>query len=146
MASYLERLPQRSFTEAFDRAVVERYGEPSLKTPRTQTSAQVFYFWFFDLDGQQLTIDGAAPGNCLATWENWKDKGILTAIDADVGPWGCALIMRLTHNGRRGSVSEYSVETTSGYALALNHFLGRLEEMRIMREKIQEVQSYEPKL
>ncbi len=144
-ARYSERLPQRSFTEAFDRAVVERYGEPSLRTQGRGASAQV-YFWFFDLDGRQSTIDDVAPGNCLATWEHWKGGGKRTGVEVDMGPWGCALVMRLTHNGGRGSVGKYSVETTSGYAMALNHFLGRLEEMRVKSQKIQQVQSSEPKL
>lgn len=147
MASYQERLPQRSFTEAFDRAVVERYGEPSLEMPRTQSSAEVYSFWFFDLDGRQIKLDGAAPGNCLATWDHRKVVRKRSGIEVDdMGLWGCALVMRLTHNGNHGSVSEYSVEVTSGYAMALNHFLGRLEEMRVKSQKIQEVHSSEPTL
>jgi hypothetical protein len=145
-ASYFRRLPQRSLTEVFDQSIFERYGEPSLKTKHDKTSGKRYYYWFFDLDGQQLRIDDAAPSNCLTTWEHWKSAGSLMEIDTDIGPWGCSLTMILTHNGGHGMVSQYSTEITSGYTMALNHFLGRLEEVRTMREKIQEAQSREPKL
>jgi hypothetical protein len=67
-------------------------------------------------------------------------------VYVDIGAWGCALILRLVDDGSRGMVGEYRIESVSGYAAALNHFLRRLDELRNMRDKIQSVQSNPVKL
>jgi hypothetical protein len=140
VARFFETLPQNSMIEAFKQAVVERYGEPSL-----EASSQVF-LWVYDLKGQKLTEPLAAPDNCLGTFEHWQDNSSLTGFNRDIGPWGCALVMRLTHYGGHGMVGRYTVEAVSGYTLALKHFFTRLEEMREAQQMVQEIESAKPDL
>ncbi|WP_192355769.1 hypothetical protein [Mesorhizobium mediterraneum] len=146
IASYHEYLTEQALTEAFEHAVRERYGRPS-RVGSGRGAGTIHLHWFFDLAGQQLQIDSAAPENCLNTREHWiNEVGFGSIHDRDIGPWGCALIMLLIHDGENGTLGEYSVQAASGYVMALNHFIQRLEEVRAMRQKIEEVKSYRPKL
>lgn len=155
-AMYSERLPQQSSREEFEQAVIDRYGQPSLRFTQKRRSKEIL-LWLYDLNGKQLGPDDAAPGNCLVTWnlKLWGTTG-MAQNNRDIGPWGCALVMVLTHDGMKSlmsdgelmdrNVSEYRIEAISGYALALNHFLTRIESMRQIQEKIGTLQAYQPKL
>ncbi len=152
-AWYSEHLPQQSSRAAFEQAVIDRYGQPSLRM--TQKSSKESLMWLYDLKGKQLGPDGAAAGNCLLTLDLWNSRS-LAGNNTDFGPWGCALVMVVTHNSPRilmrddkvmdRSVNEYRIEAVSGYALALNHFLTRVEKMRQVQDKIGELQAHQPKL
>ena len=145
-AWYKEYLPHRSSVKAFDEAVVQQYGPPSLKET-VKSSARRVQYWFVDLSGRQIGLDEAGPNNCLATKKLWEQEGSLSGINVDIGPWGCAAVVRLADDGNsRGMVSEYNIEAVSGYTAALNHFLRRLDELRVMRQKIQSVRSNPVKL
>lgn len=144
-AEHQENLADRTLVEVFEQAVIERYGEPSRSMTGIGAGTRHLH-WFFGLDGRQLSIGSAAPENCLSIREHWIDEVDLKTIDRDIGPWGCALIMLLIHDGEDGIVRRYSIQAVSGYVMALNHFVRRLEEVRAMREKIQDVQAYRPKL
>ncbi|WP_192355770.1 hypothetical protein [Mesorhizobium mediterraneum] len=156
-----ERIPETP-TRAFEDAISERYGKESLRYSdgNLRTAGRIKFFWIYDLAGRQLTSNTDGPDltgrrffemaakrdNCLAPGTTaWIDQG-LVSLSEDVGPWGCSLIMTLAYNGRDGVVSEYRMETLSGYTLALNHFLTRLEELRETREKIESLESQKPKL
>ena len=155
-AGYSERLPHPSSGEAFEQAVIDRFGQPSLRMTQKKFSKESL-LWLYDLNGKQLGPDDAAPGNCLLTLtlDIWNTRG-MARNNTDFGPWGCALVMVLMHDGSRivlsdgkvrdEPVSEYRIEAISGYALAINHFLTRVEEMRRIQEKVGELQTYQPKL
>jgi hypothetical protein len=142
-AGYRQYVQEPTLAKAFEQAVIERYGKPSRSGPGAQGR---HLHWFFNLAGQQIPIGAAAPENCLSTREHWINEVDLGSFDRDIGPWGCALIMLVSHNGGGGVVSLYDVHATSGYVTALKHFAMRLEEMANARNKIEEAQGFKPKL
>jgi hypothetical protein len=146
VASYRERLTTEATTGDFEQAAIERYGAPSRIETRGTGAATRRLQWFFDLQGQQLVMSSATPGNCLSTREHWIDHIDYRRFTRDIGPWGCSLILLLIDDGWDGSVKAYSIQAASGYAMALNHFMTRLEEVRAMRQEIEAVQAYKPKL
>jgi hypothetical protein len=142
-AGYRQYFGKPVLAEAFEQAVTDRYGKPSRSGPGAQGK---HLYWFFGLDGKQIPIDAAAPGNCLSTREHWINDVDLASFDGDLGPWGCALTMLVTYSGGGGTANGYEIHAASGYAMALNHFARRLEEIAAMRAKIEKAQAFKPKL
>lgn len=143
---YNEKLPQLSTSAAFENAVQDRYGPPS---PGDGSLSDTAFYWLYDMQGKQRAASD--PSDCARSLKLWQNQphsgGALNVFNSDIGPWACALIMKLqTNPGTAGTVSSYISEVTSGYAFAINHFLRRLREMDQMRAKVGTVQSYQPTL
>jgi hypothetical protein len=150
--AWLQERATPTATETFEQAAFDRQGKESLRRNEGKflSTRETQLLWLYDLAGQQIMVErneaeepianaiarAARPDNCLATADLWLDNAAPTGINQDIGPWGCILIMILTHNGQRGEVGEYRIESVSGYTLALNHFFTRLEELRETRQKI----------
>lgn len=134
-----------SLTEAFDQAVLERYGKPTTVITGRADYIKEFY-WLFDLQGKQPGSLGQDP--CSATFEYWKHEESLASFEKDIGPWGCSLLMVVSHNGNgvRPLVSVYSIQAVSGHVVALHHFKRRVDELDAVRKQIEKVQSFKPKL
>ena len=143
---YSEDMPE-TVTDNFVQAVVERYGPPSLQLP-IKGATEVQMFWLVDLNGKQLGQNDGGTGNCLAPdlADHWLRPFDMGTFNGDIGPWGCSLILKVQHNGKKGTVSRYRIEAGSGYVMALNHFFGRLKEMEALREKMAKAEGAKPKL
>jgi hypothetical protein len=159
-----ETLPQAATAGAFEKAIVARFGQPSFVA--AGVGRDLTRYWTYDLTGRQLGAE-AAPGEaCHATIDDWIAKELDTYV-GDLGPWGCLLVAQLTNevrldpdyvsanqvDGRQhdyaviGRTRGYRQEVTSGYALALNHFLGlRLFEVGRMHEQLAHTNSFSPRL
>lgn len=123
-----------STRSAFEAEIVEQYGQPGF----IQDGSGRWY-WLYDLDGKLLGETDGARGNCLLTMALW-DRNSLPSQNADFGPWGCSVVMSLTH-GNANTVSSYRIELVSGYVKALNHFLTRIEELEQMKAKAELIES-----
>jgi hypothetical protein len=134
-----------SLTDVFDQAVVGRYGKPTTIIRGRAEYIKEFY-WLFDLKGKQPGSVG--NDTCSATFEFWKHEESLASFEKDIGPWGCSLVMLLSHNGNgvRPVVNVYSIQAVSGHVVGLNHFKRRIEELDAVRKQIEKVQSFKPKL
>ena len=146
-AQYFEELEQTSTFEAFAAAVRERYAEPS-------SLYEGYQLWAYDLDGRKLAFDQAGSDSCRATIEFWLKTDPLKRVlgldwqfnSSDIGPWGCSVVMELNSNRSGGGVSGYQIRAASGYVMAINHFLQRIEETTELLEKVQALQGRKPKL
>lgn len=141
-ATYAENFPQPILKEVFASAAEDRYGPPTQTDP--DASGGTVMSWYFDLNGRQISVADTAPGNCLATRESWIGLQDVGEAKGGVGPWGCLLILTVTHDGARGLVRRYIVQAADGYAMAANHSAWR--ELEGLRKSIPEVQSYQPSL
>jgi hypothetical protein len=129
-AQYIEELPQKSTYEAFEAAVIERYGQPSWVN---EDSA--YMLWAYDLDGTKLSFDAPGSNGCRATIDPWLRYDQLNRVlrlewefnPQDIGPWGCSVIMELMPDRGSGAVSGYGIRAANGYVWAINHFLQRVE-------------------
>jgi len=119
--------------------------QPPSGADRAKVQALPAFYWLYDLAGHKLTPDMAAPNNCLTTASHWLFKE-LSSINADIGPWGCGLIVVIHGDGDRNAVGGYRIEMVSGYTEALNHFANRLKEMNALKKKVGQMQTYKPKL
>lgn len=145
-AVYTEKHPDKVFqTEVFDQAVLERYGAPTAAITGIPNYTKEFY-WLFDLQGHQAALSG--QDSCSATFDFWKHENSLAVFDKDIGPWGCSLVMIVSHNGNgvRPRVSNYRSQAISGHMLAWQHFKKTVEEAETARHKIEEVKSFRPQL
>lgn len=159
-----EQLPQAAIAQAFEDAVIGRFGPPSFIV--AGIGRDLTRYWTYDLGGRQLGPEAAPGDSCHATIDDWIGKELHTYA-ADLGPWGCLVVARLTNrvdldpdhvpakevDGRMsdyavvGQTRDYRQEVVSGYALALNHFLGlRLFEVREMQAQLADTASIEPRL
>lgn len=132
-------LSPQSTRSAFEAEIVAEYGQPGF----VHDTSKIWY-WLYDLDGRLLGRNDAARGNCLLTMDLWNRES-LPSQNSDFGPWGCSVVMALTH-GNADTVSSYRIELVSGYVKALNHFLTRIEELEQMRAKAELIESVEPQL
>ncbi|WP_192355768.1 hypothetical protein [Mesorhizobium mediterraneum] len=145
---YIEGFKQTSTVDAFDSAVQERYGEPSSVYEQSG-----YRLWLYNLDGQKLALDAVDQDECRKTIEFWLQSDPLKRVHAlgwefnsyDIGPWGCSLVMELNPNRGSGGVTGYSVRAASGYVMAINHFLQRVEETTELLGKVQALQGRKPK-
>lgn len=134
-------LPQRSSVADLEAAFADRYGTASLSDAAPPTSHRLHY-WLVDLSGRKLDGPVRGAGDCLATKPLWEREASLVNLNGDIGPWNCALVLRLRdHRDSRGWVRKYELEAISGYAAGLNHFFRRLEEIGTAREKLEAVSS-----
>lgn len=130
-ANYSENFGAASTFDAFKEAVVERYGQPS-----SIYDESGFMLWLYDLDGRKLGIGDPDPSGCRATAEFWMQADPLKRVTgmgwdfggSDIGPWGCSLVMNLSPDRSSGGVRGYWVQVGSGYVMAMNHFLQRIEQ------------------
>ena len=150
-ARLIEKFEQKSTFESFKRVVLKRYGKPGSVYEK---SDYMYALWMYDLDGRQITLDEPATNSCRATAEfsmKYDVRGWATEFDwgpnsNDLGPWGCSVVMDLRFKSGDGGVDGYSAMIMSGYAKAMNHFFQRIEQVHQMREKVREVQAFQPKL
>lgn len=120
---------------AFREAVDARYGEPSFEDGRL--------VWAYDLEGNKLSRDDAAPTNCLATMDRWLRDPAVSSESSDYGMWGCALLVVMSSPGK--IVSEYRIEAVAGYAMAMNHFFRRLVEVEERKKVIERLLNARPR-
>lgn len=136
-ARLVERFEQRSTIAAFDAAIQQRFGTPTL-TEQPTGSARRDHYWLFDLQGRQISQEHVAADACLATKDLWDTQSRLSRIHEDVGPWNCGLVVRVRDEASvNGTVTGYELEVMNGYAAALNHFTWRVEETLGLREALQ---------
>ena len=135
-AGKTERLPQRSLIGPFDRAVVDRYGEPTMRE-RNPFGTKIVLSWFYDVTGRPVDPADGGPGSCLPTRELWA----IAKDESDLGPWGCGLLFTVSHDGTRDFVSTYEIDAQSGYVAALSHFARRLAELQAARERNDAIRS-----
>lgn len=148
-AWYVEQLPQPANLKSFVQAVNDRYGRPSFSKAQGVASSQAsnLHFWVYDLAGRQLGPNDAAPDNCLALEEEWAKNIYQGSASSQLGPWGCSLVMILSHNGGDNfPVSNYRIEAVSGYAKGLNHFLTQLQEVEKIKATLQSAKGNQPQL
>lgn len=137
------RLPQRSTAEAFDNALVTRYGPPTM-TQQASGRTKRDTYWLFDLAGNQVMTDGTRTDNCLGALEYWAHRDPQWLIGGDIGPWSCSLVVQVRDDGGGlGEVRAYTISTMSGYTAALNHFKWRLGELDNIRSQLTTVQERE---
>ena len=91
------------------------------------------------------------PSDTFRCYQAHRQSPILgsfeSAPEVQLGPWGCSLVMILSHNGGDNSpVSSYRIEAVSGYAKGLNHFLTKLQEVEKIKAELQASQGYQPQL
>jgi hypothetical protein len=141
-----ESLNPPSTANAFQKAAHDRYGKETLKAGRS-TRRPATSFWLYDLSGKRLEERDANPANCLATLDYWlNNPTALIDFKEDVGPWGCALMMTMESDAAAGIANWYRIELVSGYAIAVNHFYSRLEELKDLQQKLRQLESSKPKL
>lgn len=148
-AQYSEELERKSTSEAFDEAVLERYGEPSSLYEQSG-----YRLWVYDLDGRKLSFDEAGSDACRATLEFWLKADPLKRVHGldwefnsyDVAPWGCGVIMELNANPGDGGVSGYSIRAASGYIMAINHFLQRVDDTKELLGRVRALLDRKPQL
>ncbi len=141
-----EGLEVASPRAAFMDAVVDRYGLPSFETRASdrRIGGERVLVWAYDLAGRKIGREDAAPGNCLGTIQHWISRSGLSSVGRDVDLWGCALVVVLSPAGGK-FVGGYRVEAVSGYAMALDHFFRRLEELQGRKERLDELLAAKPR-
>lgn len=121
---------------AFDEAITQRYGAPTLVDESRK------WYWLYDLKGESIQVNTGQRAPCLATMDMWNGNSI-GSQNSDIGPWPCQLVMTLKPGGAR-SISVYQIEVVNGYAMAINHFLARIAEIALFKERLREVQGAKP--
>lgn len=147
-ASYIRHYEQKVAGEALRDAVLDKYGPPTAESPERD-----YWVWLYDLDGE-LVKAGSGSNACAVTADYWlatTPGGGVSQIKPeagmrDFGPWGCSLMMELNARGGSGGADQYSVFLTSGYALAISHFLQRIEEPPRVVKKLKSLQDFVPTL
>lgn len=137
-AQYIREFGERTATSAFWEAVRLRYGAPSA------TRARHYMLWLYDLDGKLVVPEQSPENSCLVTADFRLQRDEANAIagidwnadNNDFGPWGCSTIMELSANSASGGVDGYFIRIASGYAMAVNHFIQRIEETTRVAEKV----------
>jgi hypothetical protein len=148
-AQYTDRFEQKTTAEAFRAAVLERYGNPGFEFGNSG-----YMVWLYDTEAQPLRLDDAATNPCRATAEFWLEKDgagrpMRLKWDFggyDLGPWGCSLIMELFPNRDDGGISGYNVRTVSGHAMAVNHFMQRIDQAKDVMARAQALLQNRPRL
>jgi hypothetical protein len=90
---------------------------------------------------------------CRVTAEYWlkHDGTNISHVDPNAnsshfGPWGCSIIMELGARSGDQAVGGFSLRLWSGYVIALNHFLQRLEEPKTIAHALGELEGFQPVL
>jgi hypothetical protein len=135
-AEKTERLPQPSLIDAFERAVVARYGQATMRE-LNPFGTRVVFSWFYDVAGHPVDPAARGPDSCLPTRDLWE----VAKDESDLGPWGCGLIFTVSHDGTRDFVRTFEIRAQSGYAAALSHFARRLAELQAVRERNDAIRS-----
>lgn len=146
-AQYTEQFEPPIAREAFEQALLERYGNPSIGDLADESSKDNVAYWLFGLDGIQQT--GASAQPCTQYFAQLRAPNInLEATPNDYGPWTCALAMKVQFNSRAKNdpVRSYTVQVFSGYVYGLNFYVNKLSEVRKLKEKVESVRTQKPKL
>lgn len=139
VAWYDGDLDERGQGALFNKAVLAKYGSPSLNSGGDA-------YWLYDLEGKKLQIKDASPFNCLGNYKTWeRQKQFRTLIEVgDLGPWGCSLMMRHTYADDNAVIGSYQMDIASGLTLAKVHFRTRLGAVAMAKEKIAKLQQFKP--
>lgn len=134
--TFAARLKPPSGIAAFNEAITQRYGDPTLVDERKK------WYWLYDIEGESVQVNAGQRDPCLGTMHIWNHNS-LSSRNSDIGPWPCQLVMTLKPAGRR-NISNYMIEVMNGYAMAINHYLARLDEVAELKERLRIVEGATP--